>query len=182
MQRHGNAIAASRAGQGLLHWTVMTCPRCGWPTLIETGAPNSPPRVGITIPNPSASKLEHLPEDVERYYDDAIRVLGAGVPDAAAVQLRKTLEAAAAHFEIDSGPLVQRIEQLIEQGLITNQFADVLQHVRRLGNVGAHASDERVDEEGARMGLQFTTQVLINLFEIPAQLESLKAETEPASS
>jgi hypothetical protein len=43
----------------------------------------------------------------------------------------------------------------------------VLDHVRKLGNVGAHASDEIVDEAS----LRFTTQVLRDLFEVPAELE-----------
>jgi hypothetical protein len=114
--------------------------------------------------------ISDLPDDVESYFRDAVRVLQAGVPDAAAVQLRRTLEAAAEHFGIDSGTLGQRIKKLIDDGLITKQFGDVLGHIRKLGNLGAHATDERIDEPSARTALMFTTQVLRNLFEIPAEL------------
>ena len=62
-------------------------------------------------------RVEHLPDDVRTYYEDAIRVLEA---------------------------------------------------------VEAHAS--HVDEKTARRALQFTTQVLRNLFEIPAELA---ARSEP---
>ena len=158
-------------------WSVIGCPRCGGTVLLETNAPNEHPgsEVGV-FPQQESVTLSHLPEDVEEFYRGAIRVLDAGVPDAAAVQLRRTLEAAAAHHGIDSGPLVQRIRKLIEAGLITNGFGDVLDHIREVGNVGAHASDERVGEETARRALRFTTQVLVNLFEIPAELAAIQGD------
>ncbi|MGW1663057.1 DUF4145 domain-containing protein [Streptomyces microflavus] len=126
-------------------------------------------------PDGTAS-IHHLPEDVERYYTDAIRVLGVGVPDAAAVQLRRTLEAAAAHFSIKEKVLMRSIEKLIAEGHVTQGFAPVLHHIRAIGNVGAHASDERVDHEAAQRALRFTTQLLRNLFEVPGELEELNAK------
>ncbi|MEU7283670.1 MULTISPECIES: DUF4145 domain-containing protein [Actinomycetes] len=120
--------------------------------------------------------INHLPEDVERYYSDAIRVLGVGVPDAAAVQLRRTLEAAAAHFSIKEKVLMRSIEKLISDGHVTQSFGPVLHHIRAIGNVGAHASDERVDHEMAQRALRFTTQLLRNLFEVPGELEALNAK------
>jgi hypothetical protein len=163
-------------------FSVITCPRCGGAIMIETSPPNTPQAVLSVTPAAESITLKHLPSDVEEFYRGAIRVLDAGVPDAAAVQLRRTLEAAAAHHEIDSGALVQRIQKLIDKGLITTQFGDVLHHIRKVGNVGAHASDERVDEPTARLALRFTTQVLINLFEIPAELDQLQAAQAPAEA
>jgi len=66
-------------------------------------------------------RVQRLPDDVRKYYEDAIRVLEA---------------------------------------------------------VGAHAS--HVDEKTARRALQFTTQILRNLFEIPAQVAARsEREDEP---
>jgi hypothetical protein len=96
------------------------------------------------------------------------------------VQLRKTLEAAAAHFGYKEGPLMGRIEKLIEGGQITKGFGAVLHHVRQLGNVGAHASDERIDEPAVERAFRFTTQVLRNLFEIPAELTAISGQGDPA--
>lgn len=39
--------------------------------------------------------------------------------------------------------------------------------------MGAHASDARIGQEAAERAMRFTTQVLRNLFEIPAELERL---------
>jgi hypothetical protein len=176
-------VDAPRLGSPPRYWSFLTCPRCGGPVVLETTSPQS----GIheiynTIPDTAAAvDVHHLPADVERYYRDAIRVLEAGVPDAAAVQLRKTLEAAAAHHKVTTGTLVERIRKLIEAGLITTDFAKVLDHVRVVGNVGAHASDEHVDEEAARRALRFTTQVLRNLFEIPEELRAIDEEAADAT-
>ncbi|HEX5598817.1 MAG TPA: hypothetical protein VFX61_22775 [Micromonosporaceae bacterium] len=54
-------------------------------------------------------EVAHLPEDVKGLFRDAEVFLGAGVPDAAPVQLRRTLEAAAASRGIRERTLVQSI-------------------------------------------------------------------------
>lgn len=100
-------------------------------------------------------------------------MLNAGYPDAAAVQLRRTLEAAAAHFDVSGSNLMGSIRQLIDQGLVTRQFGDALHHIRQVGNIGAHYSDARVDEEKARRVLNFTTLLLRNLFEVPGELSQI---------
>ena len=124
-------------------------------------------------------EVDHLPDDVARFFADAVRVLDAGVPDAAAVQLRRTLEAAAAHKGIRNRTLVQSVQEMISEGLVTKDFGDVLTHVRKLGNLGAHYSDDVLSEAEVQRALRFTTQFLRNVFEVPGELEELKqAESE----
>jgi hypothetical protein len=156
-------------------WSVLTCPRCAGAILLETGVEAGAVVVVREIPEADRARhlVGHLPEDVARYYAGAVRALDAGIPDAAAVQLRRTLEAAAAARGVTKGVLVARIRQLITEGKITSEFGRVLDHIRKVGNVGAHAGDQEVDEPSARRALLFTTQVLRNLFEIPAELASL---------
>jgi hypothetical protein len=187
-------MPASRPGSAPRHFSVVACPRCAGVTVLETNGPGQNPAAVLSaIPADSrtAAEVRYLPPDVKGFYDAAQRVLEAGVPDAAAVELRKTLEAAAARFKsadgefINNGPLVQRIQKLIAEGYVTKQFGEVLDRVRQVGNVGAHASDETVDQETAEQVLRFTTQVLRNLFEIPGELDvagimaELRAAEEP---
>ncbi|MFF8975406.1 DUF4145 domain-containing protein [Streptomyces cellulosae] len=165
-------------------WATLGCPSCGNAVLIEHGDPNaryaSPIRV-VPAGKEAETTIRHLPEDVERYYLGAMRVLRVGVPDAAAVQLRRTLEAAAAHFGIKERVLMKSIEKLIEDGHVTQSFAPVLHHIRAVGNVGAHASDEDVDQATAEGALRFTTQLLRNLFEVPGELEELTKQPMQAA-
>jgi hypothetical protein len=157
-------------------WATLGCPACGNAVLVRHGAPDSDDtKVYEVVPTSSHAKtdISHLPEDVARYYNDALLVLRVGVPDAAAVQLRRTLEAAAAHYEIREKILMKSIEKLIADGHVTQSFGPLLHHIRSIGNVGAHASDERVDQETAERALRFTTQLLRNLFEVPGELDEL---------
>lgn len=98
---------------------MISCPHCGRAILIEHTPLNDPQaRLLTVVPEDGADlHLEHLPDGLRTYYEDATRVLEA---------------------------------------------------------VGAHAS--HVDEKTARRALQFTTQVLRNLFEIPPELA---ARSEP---
>ena len=176
-------LQVSPPGNPSRTWSLLACPRCGGAITIETSGPNVQPVELSSVPEGRQVELvADLPEDVRSFYEDAVRVLDAGVPDATAVQLRRALEAAAAHHDVDEKTLVKSIQALIDKNLITSQFGQVLHHVRKVGNVGAHASDERVDEASARRALRFTTQILRNLFEIPAELRRLEAEAPEARS
>ena len=163
------------------YFTFLACPDCAGITVVEHNGAVSVISQSVELHawpegEDRALDVEHLPDDVAGYYLDARRVLDAGVPDAAAVQLRRTLEAAAAHHGQDKGALVQRIRNLIKDGLVTASFGQALDLVRLVGNQGAHASDERVDHATAQRALRFTTQFLRNLFEVPEELRLAQAE------
>jgi hypothetical protein len=178
-----------RAGAGLRSWAAFSCSRCAGVTVIELRITNGQQQVGAINGHATVEEIEsvppsghtrysvaHLPDDVKSFFDDAQRVMDAGVPDAAAVQLRRTLEAAAAHKGIKKQVLVASIEQLIADGFVTKDFGDVLNHIRKIGNIGAHASDERVSDAELDRAMRFTTQVLRNLFEVPGELDILRSE------
>ncbi|WP_157931784.1 DUF4145 domain-containing protein [Mycobacteroides abscessus] len=171
---------AVRSDYTQTHHSVVQCPDCTNLTIIQHTGPNEGPGVIRVFPSDddTAHSIRHLPERVEQYYNDALRVLDAGVPDAAAVQLRRTLEAAAAEFNVGERTLFKSIEKLIELGYVTTQFRSALNHVRAVGNLGAHASDERVDDVKAQHALSFTTQLLRNLFEVPGDLLLIAADAD----
>lgn len=166
------------ASGGNRQWTWLACPRCGGAVSVETHIQAQ--RILKVVPETASSELRvnHLPGDVQEYYNNAQTVLNAGVPSSAAVELRRTLEAAAQHFEVSERTLVKSIEKLAEKGLITESFTDVLGHIRKVGNVGAHASDQNLTHEEVNRALTFTTQVLRNLFEIPEELKLLGMPTD----
>lgn len=160
-------------------WSVVGCSRCAGIILLETNGASNADRLISTYPQDvnEGRTVKYLPEEVEKHYLKAIRALDAGLPDAAAVQLRKTLEAAASKHDSLKGSLAASIKELIGKGLITGEFSKVLDRVRIVGNLGAHHTDEEIDQETAEQVLRFTTQVLRNLFEIPGELEELEEES-----
>lgn len=181
--------------QGQLHSAAaLGCPRCGRVTLIELFVVDHAVVAGTEIHGaadvvelrvlPSADDLaatvKHLPADVEQFFQDAQRALAAGLPDAAAVQLRKTLEAAADKKGIHERNLVDSIRKLVDEGYVTLDFKDVLTHIRKIGNSGAHFTSVQLTEPEVERSVRFTTQVLRNLFEVPGELAELAAETAAA--
>jgi len=159
-------------------WGLVSCPRCAGVITIEASTEGKADEVLRVVPESAMQQfnVNHLPDDVARFYQSAIRVLQVGEPDACAVQLRRTLEAATAHKGIANGVLSQRIEKLIENGLVTNEFGKVLDYIREVGNIGAHATDEPVGDESVARALMFTTQLLRNLFEIPKELGRIEID------
>lgn len=158
-------------------WSMLICPRCAGAVLVETDEVVES-ELRVVPSGKHAEGVEDLPDSVAKHYERAVRVLDAGVASSTAVELRKTLEAAAQAHGINDRPLARAIERLAEEGLVTKRFVDVLGHIRKLGNLGAHASDEDISIDEARMAMEFTTQVLKNLFEIPAKLSSLSRASD----
>lgn len=192
MNARWSRVAVRNAAYEVRSWLAMSCPRCAGMVFVEVEIlsshsladdaelrPTMPIRELRAVPEGKHKQyqINHLPEDVERFFSDALRVMDAGVPDAAAVQLRRTLEAAAAHKGASKKTLVQSVEQMIADGLVTKDFGDVLTHVRKLGNIGAHYSDERLTAAEVGRALSFTTQFLRNVFEVPGELKSLKVDS-----
>lgn len=173
-------IQAQRPGGHPAHWTVLACPRCAGVVAIEHSGAQSVPTIRRVIPTEDESSvgIRHMPPGIRQTYGDAVRVLQAGVPSAAAVLLRRTLEGAAAHHGITERTLVKSIEAMIENGLVTPSFGKVLHHVRLVGNQGAHYTDEELTEEQAQQALRFTAALLRNVFEVPGELAQLEQDED----
>lgn len=172
-----------RDSKSITHeWTWLRCPRCAGVISIETQYNHTPATIIRVVPDHKEDvDVRYLPQDVEEYYRNAITALNAGIPSSAAVELRRTLEAAAKHQDVEERTLVGAVKKLVEKGLITKSFESVLSHVRKIGNQGAHASDASLSEPEVSLALNFTTQVLRNLFEVPETLKLLQEpEDQPA--
>lgn len=187
MARVHGPVEVQRSNGRARYFTFLVCPDCAGATVVEHTDSNSVSKLVAVWPESPerALDVDHLPERVAKYYSSARRAIDAGIPDAAAVQLRRTLEAAAEEYDVTDRVLVRRIERLIAEGHVTKTFGDVLHLIRTVGNLGAHASDEDVDSETAHKMLTLTTQILRNLFEVPEELRLLKepngdGDNEPA--
>lgn len=172
-----NTRGITNSNKAVREWTWLSCPRCAGVISLETHPQIK--KVLQEVPNHTTDvDVAHLPEDVEEYYRNALIVLNTGVASAAAVELRRTLEAAAKHKGIDITPLARAIQKLVDEGWITKDFEQVMVHVKKIGNVGAHAGQEKLTEPEVQTALKFTTQILRNLFEIPKELELLGNQDE----
>ncbi len=174
-------VQVKPASASAREYAILGCPECGGITVLETHLSIAVIKGSQPSDPDGANKISGLPENVARYYKDATRALRANLPDAAAVSLRRTLEAAASDNGASKGVLVKRIQQLIDDGHVTKSFGPVLHQIRQVGNVGAHAGDDSLDESTVQRALRFTTALLRNLYEVPAELAAIEAES-PAQS
>ncbi len=153
---------------------VLACPNCAGLVVVEyVHLKNGSTGEISSFPRTERLRIRHLPDAVERFFDQAQRALEAGLPDSAAVSLRRTLEAACAARGHAMRNLVQSIESLVSGGLITHEFTPAITHVRKIGNLGAHATDEELTAAEVTLTMRFTEQVLRNLFEIPGEVTEL---------
>ena len=170
-------IQARTAGGDVRHWMTSTCPNCAGPVVIEYAASHGDDRVMTVVPEDVDSvQIAHLPERVKKHFSAAEEMIRVQAPDMAAVAMRRTLEAACNASGADGRSLFERIRQLQEGGQITPDFSKAAHHVRRIGNIGAHDTDEDVDLGEAKLMFRFVTQLLRNLFEIPGELAALESD------
>lgn len=183
-EKHGNTFGVTTSKGMNRQWTAASCPRCGGAILLESRADNLPGLLRAVPDKLEENEIKHLPEDVESYWQNAITALNAGIPSSAAVELRRALEAASKHQGVDERTLVKSVEKLVELGLVTKSFESVLSHVRKIGNQGAHASDEQLSELEVSSAMEFTKQILRNLFEVPEELSLIQGseDTEHSAS
>ncbi|WP_211212998.1 DUF4145 domain-containing protein [Actinopolyspora mortivallis] len=120
--------------------------------------------------------IQHLPNGVAEYPQNSRRVLRAKVPSSAAVELRRTVEAAADQFDVKGINLVNQVQEMINRGLITNQFSSALHHVRKIGNQGAHATDAKLTREEVELAGRFVELLLRNLFEVTGELKQIEGK------
>lgn len=129
--------------------------------------------IGEVYPETSEEwDIGHLPDPVDKAWNEAINVFHVGAPGMAVVACGRTLEAAANELQIRTGTLQQRIQKMQEDGLITAGFKAAMDYVRLIRNVGAHAGKE-VSLDSATGTMRFTQQALRLLFEVPAELQTL---------
>jgi hypothetical protein len=176
---HQNTLALITAKRTRREWSWISCPRCAGVVSVETPPTGSSHELTIVPSSKTEGDIKYLPDDVAEYYGNAIQVLEAGVPSSAAVELRRTVEAAAKHYKVEKHTLVESINELVTQGLITKRFGDAVSVIRKIGNQGAHASDQKLTDEEVRLALRFTTQMLKNLFEVPGELDLIEKSSSP---
>jgi len=151
---------------------VAQCPACGGVAIFEVELSGSEPVKAMHPEAVGEWEVRHVPADVLAIWEEAVKVFRVNANASAVVACGRTLEAAAVHRKIEKGTLQQRIEKMLNDGLITAEFRDAMDYVRLIRNVGAHAGQE-VSRESAEGTMRFTQQTLRLVFEVPGELSRL---------
>lgn len=152
------------AGNRPLFGVIRTCPRCGQPSFFreEDGFQSPAPMVGAFI--------SHLPREIETLYNEARECITANSPNACAMVCRKIILHVAADkgFKPSSyGAFQKSVEFVYEQNIMPSGSKEWVDVIRSIGNDANHEI-ELIDEDLARLALQFTQQMLENVYRSPA--------------
>ena len=109
----------------------------------EDTDPEGEPNYRITAhPDPLVrEELEDIalvPRTLSGIYNETIRALDAGLPVLAAIGIRAIIETVCKEKQAQGNGLLDKINNLVVLGVLTQQDAGVLHKLRTLGNVAAH--------------------------------------------
>ncbi|MCD1593377.1 DUF4145 domain-containing protein [Thalassospira xiamenensis] len=164
----GNPIALQRSLTGsttnILNQNCATalliCPSCN--EAVVASARNG--TITDLYPEIESENPDHLPSDVERYFEQGVDCLRKNY-DAAGMMFRKSLEVGLGKkFPESKGRLVERIKALSKNGSLTQDLATWADHIRLEGNDAAH--DEFTKSQAEELH-EFTKLVLTYLFTLP---------------
>ncbi len=164
-------------------WRLIECMTCSKPTLFEVNENVSDTLDPVAeldyfhhrILYPSVeAPLTNLPQKVERAYTAALKVRNIE-PNAYAVLVGRTLEAACNHEKAPGRTLANKLDYLAQSGRIPSTLAEMALHLRELRNLGAHAAEDEVNEEDVPVILDFVEAILEYLYVAPAKIEAVRA-------
>lgn len=121
-----------------------------------------------------------IPQRVRKSLEQARKCVNAGTYLAAAVMVRRALEAIANHFDAPDRALPARIEMLKDKGVIDARMFEWAQALRRHGNLGAHDSEGDVSEQDARDLLEFAETMCEYIFVLTKKFNDFQARQTAA--
>lgn len=122
-----------------------------------------------------------IPDGVAGFYKEAHDAFSISAWRAVMLLVRSVIEATAKDREVTSGSLVQKINQLSEQGHIRRGTKDMAHALRILGNDMAHGDiDEIPTQEDANDALTIARFVLDDVYVADARRADMMARRAPA--
>lgn len=143
-------------------WWMGVCNYCNDPVLVLGEGYTVYP---IPIPQPTDKRV---PEPIRRDLDEAKACMQVNAYCAAAVMARRVIQQLAIDKGCTTGNLVNQIEQLAANGVITADVKEWATVVRWVGNDAAHPNTNSVEKEDAQDIIDLAQQLLQIVYVAPA--------------
>ena len=127
------------------------------------------------------SEVHLLSPEVHRVYQEAHAALCAELPIMAGLGLRTLVEAVCRDKEMDGRNLQARINALQGAGFITPAGAEILNHLRQMGNAAAHQMKAHTQEE-INAAFDVVEYLLQGVYVIPKLAERLPKGSKSAAT
>lgn len=172
-----NGVVASAIGRRGFIWNIYSCQSCGGGVLVSTDA-NFPQTVWQIFPHQQEAHQD-IPEPARKFLQQAMDTLHA--PDAAAVMAGSSVDAMLKHLGLSEGSLYLRIDQAVQDHMITKAMGDWAHEIRLGSNRPRHADAENphVSAEQAKQSVEFAEALANFLFVLTARI---KRGTEAAKN
>ncbi len=157
--------------------SVAGCPSCG-NTLVglqeENGDPECEDRWSEAIrlwPQPKRTIAWTVPDIVKTSLEEADRCYYAGAYSACVVMCGRALEGICLHHNTKSSTLSDGLKELKEKEIIDKRLFTWGDEFRKVRNLGAHASTEKVSKQDARDVLDFTHAITDYVFVLSGKFD-----------
>ena len=161
-------------------YKLLLCPACN-KIMLQTAFYHSaffPQNYDPQIVWPSQEReILGLPEQVHRAYEAAIRVRSIDT-NAFAVLLRRLLEIVCIDRNAEGGKLHEQLKDLAQKGELPAKLADLAGSLRKMGNIGAHASAGELSVDEAPYLDALCRAILEYVYHAPQLLETVEERLE----
>jgi len=151
-------------------WWIGVCNFCKMPVLVLNDG-------DIIYPTPLPSPTdERIPETIRHDLDEAKMCFSVNAYRACAVMARRAMQSACIDKGTSKEKLVDQLEELAANGIITKDLREWADVVRWVGNDAAHPDTEEVNKEDAEDILKLAEQFLHVIYVAPAIAKERKAK------
>jgi len=167
-------------------WSILQCETCYEISVDQTshlridGKPHSNFKQGFLYPI-DRPELPNLPVKVEKAYRAALKVQKIE-PNACAVLVGRTLEAACNHENAPGRVLADKLTYLANAGRIPKTLAEMAHHLKELRNLGAHDAEDTVTKEDVPIILDFLEAILEYLYVAPAKVAAVQTRLKKTAN
>jgi len=156
---------------------LLVCPGCLRSVLVITGERE---QWKVTYPSGSPPVVDqNLPDHIRDDYEEASKCHNAGLHTAAAIMCRRLVELSVKEKSAKGSNLYEKIEHLVQSGLLAPELGKVAQAIRIIGNDGAHPDyPELVDltQSDANQALDFVKLYTDYLYTLPAKTSEFEVD------
>ena len=162
-------IPRAESGYGY-NWATYQCTTCRLIVLAQSRLGNHGTRELERVYPETETVEEDIPERARNYLEQAIGSIHA--PDGAAMLAGSAVDAMLKAKDLNEGSVYKRIDQAVEQHILTKEMGDWAHDVRLGSNRPRHADkdDPHVTTDEARQAIEFAKTLGAVLFVLPNRI------------
>ncbi len=125
--------------------------------------------------------IDKLPDNIKNDYVESLEDYSNGAYISCVIMCRRAIQQSC----LDKGVKKKNLYEQIEELDIDNNLKQLAHKLRFWGNNGAHPDillDESINEQDAKLAIDFTEKFLQYVYIIPKELEEIENQMQPESS